>query len=354
MFHAKTIKRIFDMKDSKSSFTLVLVLLLFLSFEACSSPKSNAPGSASTPPVGRTLQIYRGHGGEPVFSIAWSPSGQLLASAGMDGRVNLWEPTSGKTVRTYTSVSGQLLWSHDGKRIAVTTWTPILSKGATLPISILDATSNKILLTLSKPSTSITRITWSPDNMRIASLSMDGEVQIWESGTGKLLKSYIAHRHVIDSGDIAWSPDGKYIASTSTTDSNPLTEVTIWNTTTDETAFVYRLPVDSLSWASDSTRLLSTSDENTVIIWDVTTGKTLLRYKGHSDSVSSAVWSPDEQYIASAGKDKTVRIFNVKTGKTIFTYKGHQQDIFDVAWSPSGKLLASCDTEGSVHVWKAF
>jgi len=123
---------------------------------------------------------------------------------------------------------------------------------------------------------------------------------------------------------------------------------------TNETAFVYRLPVASLSWSSDSTRLLSTGDENTVIIWDVTTGKTLLRYKGHSDSVSSAAWSPDEQDIASAGKDKTVQIFNTKTGKTIFTYKGHQQDIFDVAWSPSGKLLASCDTAGNVHVWKAL
>src|SRR6266700_456132 len=97
---------------------------------------------------------------------------------------------------------------------------------------------------------------------------------------------------------------------------------------TNETAFVYRLPVASLSWSSDSTRLLSTGDENTVIIWDVTTGKTLLRYKGHRDSVSSAAWSPDEQDIASAGKDKTVQIFNAKTGKTIFTYKGHQQDIF--------------------------
>ncbi|HTK06557.1 MAG TPA: WD40 repeat domain-containing protein [Ktedonobacteraceae bacterium] len=357
------------MKDRKSLFTLVLALLLFLPLAACFFPisqtstptptpmsQTSAPTSTPAPitPRGKTLQVYRGHGGNPVLSLAWDPSGHLLASAGMDQRVNLWNATSGETVRTYNNMAGQLLWSHDGKRIAVTTWAAMMSNTKTMPVSILDATSNKILLTLSKPAKAITNIAWSPDNTRIASLSHDGEVQIWESSTGKLLNSYTAHRDTVDPGGIAWSPDGKYIASTMTTSDNPLAEVTIWNTTMNEKAFDYRLPVHSLAWSPDSTQLLSAGDENTVIIWDVATGKTLLSYKGHSDRVLNAVWSPDGQYVASAGEDKTVQIFNAKTGEIIFTYKGHQQGIFDLAWSPSGKLIASGVMEGNVHVWQAF
>src|SRR5205809_519026 len=63
---------------------------------------------------------YCGHS-DKVFAVAWSPHGNLIASAGRDRTVQVWEPSTGRHLLTFEGHSDCLLsvaWSPDGQYIA--------------------------------------------------------------------------------------------------------------------------------------------------------------------------------------------------------------------------------------------
>uniref|UniRef100_A0ACD5GTA2 WD40 repeat domain-containing protein n=1 Tax=Desertifilum tharense IPPAS B-1220 TaxID=1781255 RepID=A0ACD5GTA2_9CYAN len=60
--------------------------------------------------------------------------------------------------------------------------------------------------------------------------------------------------------------------------------------------------VRSLSFSPDGTRLASGSWDQTVKLWDISTGEEIATLKGHADAVVSVNFSPDGQILASGGK----------------------------------------------------
>ncbi|KAK4905582.1 hypothetical protein LTR49_025151 [Elasticomyces elasticus] len=67
--------------------------------------------------------------------------------------------------------------------------------------------------------------------------------------------------------------------------------------------------VSSVVFSADSSRLASASGDNTVKIWDASSGQCLRTLKGHSNGVSLVVFSADSSRLASASYDKTVKIW---------------------------------------------
>ena len=71
--------------------------------------------------------------------------------------------------------------------------------------------------------------------------------------------------------------------------------------------------VVSVSWSPDGTRLASGSDDKTVRIWEVATGKELSQLRGHSAVVRSVCFSSDGKQLTSGSDDKTVRNWDLAT-----------------------------------------
>jgi WD40 repeat protein len=77
--------------------------------------------------------------------------------------------------------------------------------------------------------------------------------------------------------------------------------------------------VTSVAFSHDSTRLASASYDNTVKIWDASTGACLQTLEGHSSYVTSVAFSHDSTRLASASCDNTVKIWDASTGACVQT-----------------------------------
>lgn len=69
--------------------------------------------------LGRLLSSLNGHR-EPVYSVAFSPNGEYLASGSLDKSVHIWSLKEAKIVKTYTGNGGifEVCWNKEGDRIA--------------------------------------------------------------------------------------------------------------------------------------------------------------------------------------------------------------------------------------------
>src|SRR5258705_9805119 len=83
----------------------------------------------------------------------------------------------------------------------------------------------------------------------------------------------------------------------------------------------------SIAFSPDGGQLVSGSSDDTVRLWDISTGALLQVIKGHSSSVQSVTYSPDGRYIASGSHDGTVRIWDAISGLQVRTYSGHSGSV---------------------------
>ena len=306
---------------------------------------------------GNTLLTYRGHSGT-VWTVACSPDGKHIASAGGELNVNrgshdhavqVWDVTTQKLIFTYSGHSDAVLtmkWSPDGTRIASGSWDNT--------VQVWDAKTGRTFVTYRGHSSGVLDISWSPDNKRIVSGGDDKTIQVWDAATGTPIFTYPRQPRLVL--QVEWSPDGTRIASSyRSMQSDAIVEV--WDSSTGNLLLTYR-------GHSKQTQALSVSPVRDFFTSQA--GKraeyALLEPFRENDMLSgsgigiySVAWSPDSKRIASGGGvgDFNAQVWDASTGKTLVTYRGHYSYVKAIAWSSDGKRIASGSDDQTVQVWEA-
>ncbi|CRG92733.1 putative WD repeat-containing protein alr3466 [Talaromyces islandicus] len=148
---------------------------------------------------------------------------------------------------------------------------------------------------------------------------------------------------------VAFTSDGKMLASAS--DDNT---IRLWDITTGQCMQIlegHSDSVNSVTFISDRKMLVSTSYDKTICLWDTTTGQCMQTLEGHSDRVNSVAFTSDGKMLASASNDKTIRLWDITTGQCMQTLKGHSGGVNSVAFTSDGKTLASASHDKTIRLW---
>jgi eukaryotic-like serine/threonine-protein kinase len=196
----------------------------------------------------------------------------------------------------------------------------------------------------------------------IAGLTAIGGGLIWwarqqRPPLGSTLVTYTGHLNTVTT--VAWSPNGTRIASGSWDQT-----VQVWDATSGTYPLIYRghtTNVNAVAWSPLHTgqRIASASGNNffkgdfVVLVWNPATGGHLLTYSGHMQPVHTVAWSPNGAHIASGGEDKTVQVWDARSGSPLLSYSRHTDMISAVAWSPDGRRIASASNDFTMQVWDA-
>jgi WD40 repeat protein len=147
----------------------------------------------------------------------------------------------------------------------------------------------------------------------------------------------------------------------------PLPLVPSPHTSTDDVPRIVKLKghttwVHSAVFSPDGKTVVTASYDKTARIWDVVTGKELRKLKGHFDTtvnsldfsdldtVNSAVFSLDGKMVVTASSDKTARIWDVATGKELHKLDEHTRNVKSAVFSHDGKRVITTSV-GSARIW---
>jgi WD40 repeat protein len=278
-----------------------------------------------------------------VLSIAFSPSGGLLAAGTVNGEVWLWDASSGIPVhicKGHTAWVRSVAFSPDGQLLA--------SGSEDQTIRLWKVSTGQSLKTLQGHTDRVRSVAFSPDGQLLASGSDDQAVRLWEVSTGQSLKTLQGHTDRVRS--VAFSPDGQLLASGSDDCS-----VGLWEVSTGQRLKTLRGHsnwVWSVAFSPDGQLLASGSEDQTIRLWKVSTGRSLKTLRGHSNRVYSVSFSPDSQLVASGSDDQTVRLWEVSSGQNLKTLQGHTNRVYSVSFSPDGQLVASGSDDQTVRLWE--
>lgn len=109
--------------------------------------------------------------------------------------------------------------------------------------------------------------------------------------------------------------------------------------------------VNCVAFGPDGRWLASGGTDNTIKIWDVTSGRELRALTGHTGWVKALAVSGDGRWLASGSNDRTVRVWDVLTGQEVHNFAGHLRPVASVSFSHDGRWLASGSADNSIKVW---
>jgi WD40 repeat protein/DNA-binding SARP family transcriptional activator len=254
--------------------------------------------------------LVDGPSGTDLFAIDVSSDGALVATASANGSARVWDAATGDkmfTVRSRQEVD-DVAWSPAGDLLATASADSETDTGL---VTIVDRSGDQVAALPEESGVRFGSVRFSPDGRQLLTTSFDtgdptptgNDVNIWDWERGEVVRTIeaLARRAIYD-------PTGALIATTAGVDG----VAEIWDSETGQkiaTLAGHTGGVEAVAFSADGTRLASAGADGTVRLWDPRAGEQLLVLRGHAGLVSSVSFSPDVSRLASVGADGYVRVW---------------------------------------------
>ncbi|GAA5932775.1 uncharacterized protein JCM15063_002199 [Sporobolomyces koalae] len=325
-----------------------------------------------------TTRILREHTDE-VWRLAWSHSGEFLATAGKDRTVVIWN------VRENFAVH-KVLGPHQDP-VSCLAWSPddsILLTAAETIIKMWSMQSLECIATLARHDYPIGALAWLPNGLEFVSGGMDLKVYFWDL-SGHIISSLPSSpTRVLD---LAVSPDGTKLVCVGRADttephmipsrqnsrsatpqvslSAPLgarheKRISVYDLAKRELLYEVVQPSEltSVEISRDSKYAIVSHAPKEIIYLELESGSVVRKFEGHDQGqfvLRSCFGGATENFVLSGSADGKVVVYHRDTGRLLYNLMGHDLTTVNaVAWNPdpSRAMWASCSDDRTVRIWE--
>jgi len=285
--------------------------------------------------------------------VAFSPDNQFLA-AGDYGKVRIWNVPSGEPFSVVEEAGALFAFSPDGKHLA-TTFKPF-GGGYQLKMWVFPSGELKTGAETAHEKI-IKQLTWSPDGSMFATSSDDGTLKLWDGKSCDLIRTI-----KIDGrpGLFSFSPDGQYLAAIYGEDPGSFLKsavVVLWDVKTGKLVVKiasFDKGLEPIAFSPDG-KYLATGERSTrgakASLWEVPSGKLVRTFEGHKHWVSKVAFSPDGRFLATGSADEFT-MWDTETGKKLHTITAHTKGLTCIAFSLDGTCLVTTSMDNTAKLWR--
>ena len=293
-----------------------------------------------------------------VSCVDVSPDGALLATASADASAKLWEASSGRLLHTlsgHTAGVWVARFSPDGKEVATAS-----SDGT---VRIWEVATGQERSRLDGVSQGIAAVAWHPSGRELAATGWRrsrergvwGLVTVWQPATSGRREIEHGIKPIVT---VAYSPDGARLAA-GTWDF----DVAVWDTAAWGAPVILVPPqstpykaVNALAWSSDGARLAVGAKDGTTRVWDVAARSLVHTLSGQAEgkaqSVNAVVFSPGGDRLLAAQGDGTVRVWRANDGAQEAVLHAHAGPVAAIAQAGGGESVITGGADGTVRFWR--
>jgi WD40 repeat protein len=292
-------------------------------------------------------------------SMEFSKDGAMLAAAGQDAIVRLWDPRTGAVLKEFKGHQGALYAvaiSSDGRLLASGGGGDGTAPGQN-EVRLWDVATGKEIAQLHEDEGRQPRlrgwvysIDFSPDAALLA-VASPYAVRIWDVARRKQIHCLSECSH-----DAAFSPVANRLALPG--------DFGIYDPQSGQQVAKLSGDVDvygCVAYSHNGRLIASGNKDGYVQLWDATTGRELVRRWGHEGGIRCVAFSPDGTLAASLSReDETIRVWGTASGKQLLkipvTWRGPDvwwsEEGSDVLFAPYGREIITWTYDSTVRYWE--
>ena len=297
-------------------------------------------------PLSRELAKISADAGET--GIAWAPDGARFALTQMSGHAAIYD-AAGTLLVALDSPGPTLLdpvFSHDGMLVA--------AAGNDGRVIVWDAATGIRRFDTAARGLPPDGLAFTTDDRALVVPAIDGRIVVLDPQSGASLASQVLAEPGPGPGvwmtGFALSPDDRHVAYA--TSGGAIYEWEFVANTAPQRLAGHAAKVYALRYTRDGATLFSSSDDHTVQTWDAATGAHEATVATHDRAITAIDLDRDATRVATATGDGTAAVWDVRTGKLVFAMSGAQYNgVGSIRFSPDGTHLVTTGGDGTFRVW---